>query len=260
MKEFLLKRYPMTRLPLARSVMASSTQLRHGERISWHQHHHGQLVFAVRGVVRALTPQHTWTLPPSRALWLPSDVDHELHAVGALKLCNVHIEPELFAWQWSEPLALSASPLLRELALNLSAGGEDYAPTSQAALSAPLLLKVIADAATMPQSGVPLPHDERLLKICEHLMNDPGSDTSLDFWAARMGASGRTFARRFKDETGMTFGVWRQHMRVDEAISRLTLGQPVARVAGELGYSSASAFIVMFRQITGSAPQQYLSA
>lgn len=79
------------------------------------------------------------------------------------------------------------------------------------------------------------------------MMNDPGSDISLDFWVARLGASGRTLARRFKDETGMTFGQWRQHMRVDEAITRLTLGQPLARVAGALGYSSASAFIVMFR-------------
>lgn len=259
MKEFLLKRYPTTQLPLSRSVLAHVTHHRHGERIAWHQHHHGQLVLAIRGVVRVLTPQRTWTLPQSRALWLPSDIDHELHAVGGLELCNVSIEPDVFEWHWDEPLALSASPLLRELVLNLSAGGPNYLPSSQAALSAPLLVKVIAETATMPESGVPLPGDPRLVTICEHMMNDPGGDTSLDFWAARLGASSRTLARRFKEETGMTFGLWRQHMRVDEAITRLTLGHPLSRVASDLGYSSASAFIVMFRQITGSSPQKYLA-
>jgi AraC-like DNA-binding protein/quercetin dioxygenase-like cupin family protein len=260
MKEFLLKRYPITTRPLAREVLAAVTHYRHGERVTWHQHRHGQLVFAVRGVVRVLTPARTWTLPQSRAVWLPSDVDHELHAVGETELCSVYIEPAVFPWPWREPAVIIASPLLRELAVTLSGDGEEYAPGSRAALSAPLLLKVLADTPSVPESGVPLPRDARLLKICEHMMNDPASDYSLDFWGEQFGASGRTLARCFKLETGLTFGAWRQQMRVAEAITRLALGQPVTRVSMELGYSSASAFIAMFRQVTGDSPQRYLAS
>jgi AraC-like DNA-binding protein/quercetin dioxygenase-like cupin family protein len=260
MKEFLLKRYPITTRPLAREVLAAVTHYRHGERVTWHQHRHGQLVFAVRGVVRVLTPARTWTLPQSRAVWLPSDVDHELHAVGETDLCSVYIEPDVFPWPWREPAVIIASPLLRELAVTLSGDGEEYAPGSRAALSAPLLLKVLADTPSVPESGVPLPRDARLLKICEHMMNDPASDYSLDFWGEQFGASGRTLARCFKLETGLTFGAWRQQMRVAEAITRLALGQPVTRVSMELGYSSASAFIAMFRQVTGDSPQRYLAS
>lgn len=155
---------------------------------------------------------------------------------------------------------IAASPLLRELAVMLSADGDDYAPGSRAALSASLLLKVLADTPCVPQSGVPLPSDARLLKICEHMMNDPASDHSLDFWGEQFGASGRTLARCFKLETGLTFGAWRQQMRVAEAITRLALGQSVARISVELGYSSASAFIAMFRQVTGESPQRYLAS
>lgn len=258
MKDFLLKRYPIVARPLAREVLASVTHYRNGERVTWHQHRHGQLVFALRGVVRVLTPARTWTLPPARAVWLPSDIDHELHAVGETDLCSVYIEPHAFPWPWPEPAVIVASSLMRELAFTLSAEGEDYAPGSRAALSAKLLLKVLTDTPAVPQSGVPLPADARLLQICEHMMNDPASDYSLDFWGEQFGASGRTLARCFKVETGLTFGAWRQQMRVAEAITRLALGQPVGGVSMELGYSSASAFIAMFRQVTGDSPQRYL--
>jgi AraC-like DNA-binding protein len=260
MKNFILRRYPRPHQPLARTVVGMVIKYRHGECEVWHQHRHGQLVFAARGVVRVLTPTHTWTLPPSRAVWLPSNVDHELHAVGESELCSVWVEPEASPWQWVDPAIIAATPLVRELALTLSEGGETYGPDSRAALTAPLLLNVLAGMPALQEAGVPLPRDERLAKICEHMMNDPGSSLTLEFWGEQFGASGRTLERRFKSETGLSFGVWRQQMRVTESITRLALGEPVQRIAREFGYSTASAFIAMFKQITGESPQRYLSS
>ncbi|MCA7898888.1 AraC family transcriptional regulator [Burkholderia cepacia] len=260
MKAFLLKRYPLARVPLPRQVAATLVNYRQGERVAWHQHRHGQLVFAAKGVVRVLTPARTWTLPPSRAVWLPSDVDHELHAVGDTALCSVYVEPEVFPWPWEEPAVIAVSVLLRELALTVVDGADTYTATSRAGLAASLLMKVLAETPSLAEPGVPLPRDERLLKLCEHMMNDPASDLTLDFWGEQFGASGRTLARRLHAETGLTFVAWRQQMRVAEAITRLALGQSVAQVAKDLGYRSASAFIVMFRRITGESPQRYLAA
>ncbi len=260
MKEFLLKRYPLKRREMPRKVAAHVATYRNGERAPWHQHEHGQLVFALQGVVRVLTPAKTWTLPQSRALWLPPNIDHELHAVGDIELCNVYIARDASPWPWHEPGVIAASSLLRELALGMSPDGFEYSPDSQAALSVPLLLKVLGSAQSLPESGLPVPRDPRLLSICEHMMTEPSSDYSLDLWGEKFGASGRTLARRFKLETGMTFGLWRQHMRAAEAITRLALGDSVARVSIDLGYSSPSAFIVMFRQLVGETPQQYVSS
>ncbi|WP_260429793.1 AraC family transcriptional regulator [Burkholderia cepacia] len=260
MKAFLLKRYPLARVPLPRQVAATLVNYRQGERVAWHQHRHGQLVFAAKGVVRVLTPARTWTLPPSRAVWLPSDVDHELHAVGDTALCSVYVEPEVFPWPWEDPAVIAVSVLLRELALTVVDGADTYTATSRAGLAASLLMKVLAETPSLAEPGVPLPRDERLLKLCEHMMNDPASDLTLDFWGEQFGASGRTLARRLHAETGLTFVAWRQQMRVAEAITRLALGQSVVQVAKDLGYRSASAFIVMFRRITGESPQRYLAA
>ena len=76
-------------------------------------------------------------------------------------------------------------------------------------------------------------------------------------WARLAGASGRTLARLFLRETGMTFGQWRQQARLLEASRRMAVGQSVLTVALDLGYESSSAFIVMFRRALGTTPGRY---
>jgi AraC-like DNA-binding protein len=44
-----------------------------------------------------------------------------------------------------------------------------------------------------------------------------------------------------------------------EALDRLGQGQALTRVALELGYSSSSTFIAMFRRTVGVPPGQYFS-
>ena len=44
-----------------------------------------------------------------------------------------------------------------------------------------------------------------------------------------------------------------------EAMSRLALGQPVTRVALDVGYKSPSAFTAMFRRAFGVSPTHYLA-
>ncbi|VVD75361.1 AraC family transcriptional regulator [Pandoraea fibrosis] len=259
MSEFLRKRFPDSVRPLPRDVYAHVTSYRHGERLIWHRHRHGQLVFPMRGIVRVLTSTAIWTLPPSRALWLPSDVEHELHAVGDGQMCNVYMEPRMFPWNWAGPTVIAATPLIRELAATVSRDGDNYGPTSRAALSVPPLMGVLRNSAPVPERGVPVPRDARLQAICEHLMNEPASKLTLEFWGEQFGVSGRTLARHFQTDTGMTFVTWRQHLRVSEAITTLALGASVAATADAFGYASSSAFIAMFKQVTGRTPQRYLA-
>ena len=67
------------------------------------------------------------------------------------------------------------------------------------------------------------------------------------------------FTRAFRRETGMSFAAWRQNVRLIEALSRLAVGEPVTRVALDVGYNSPSAFAAMFRRAFGACPTHYLS-
>jgi AraC-like DNA-binding protein len=98
-----------------------------------------------------------------------------------------------------------------------------------------------------------------LLALCRALLAHPENDDNLDIWAERVSASSRTLSRLFQRETGLSFVAWRQQARLAEALSRLALGQPIAVVARQLGYASASAFTAMFRRSLGATPKIYLA-
>jgi AraC-like DNA-binding protein len=149
------------------------------------------------------------------------------------------------------------SPLLRQLlddAIDLPAM---YDVDGRAGKLMDLL---VAEIATMPRLSLhaPLPADARLAKVCRHLFAAPSIDADLDRVAADAGVSRRTFTRQFRAQTGVSFAAWRQQVCMLAAIARLTDGQPVTRVALDLGYASASAFTSAFRRILGDTPSRYL--
>jgi AraC-like DNA-binding protein len=75
-----------------------------------------------------------------------------------------------------------------------------------------------------------------------------------------VGASKRTVERLFQEDVGMTFGKWRQQLRLMQALRLLAEGGKVTHVALESGYSTPSAFISMFRKMLGSTPASYFRA
>jgi AraC-like DNA-binding protein len=74
------------------------------------------------------------------------------------------------------------------------------------------------------------------------------------------GASKRTIQRIFLEETKMTFGKWRQQLRLLHAMQLLASGEKVTVAALDAGYTSPSAFISMFRKQLGSTPARYFHA
>ena len=57
----------------------------------------------------------------------------------------------------------------------------------------------------------------------------------------------------------MTFGRWRQQLRLLHGLQMLASGAKVTSAALEAGYNSPSAFISAFRRNLGLTPMRYLS-
>lgn len=66
-------------------------------------------------------------------------------------------------------------------------------------------------------------------------------------------------ARLVLEETGMTFGRWRQQLHIIVALQRLSAGASVQAVSEALGYESVSAFITMFKKALGKPPARYFT-
>lgn len=253
------ERYAPVRTQPAEPVVARMWDYENGFREVWHAHEEAQLIYVTRGVLRILTSAGIWTLAPFQGIWLPPAASHELHAIGEVAVRTAYIavaaDPALPAW--SACRVLQIGPLLDALLATLAACAED-GDTGRARLALPLFLLELTRAAPVHGGTLPLPDDRRLRAICEQMLACPDNNDTIERWGDRVGASTRTLARLFREETGLSFGQWRQQLRLLEAVARLALGVPVATIASELGYQSSSAFISMFRKTLGDTPQRYL--
>jgi len=89
---------------------------------------------------------------------------------------------------------------------------------------------------------------------------DPSDARPLAQICKEAGAGKRTVERLFQEEVGMTFGKWRQQLRLMQAMRLLAEGAKVTHAALEAGYSTPSAFISMFRKALGTTPTLYFRA
>jgi AraC-like DNA-binding protein len=183
-------------------------------------------------------------------------VEHEVHLIGEVALRTVYIDASVAPRALDTCDVIDVSPLMREVIEAL--GAQDGASTTRYDLLSKLLLEEIRSAPTL-SLDLPLPSDRRLRALCEALLDDPGANDNLEEWAARVGASPRTLARLFQQELGMSFGQWRQRVRLGHAAALISLGTPLTEVAATLGYESASAFSAMFRRALGRSPREFFA-
>lgn len=225
------------------------------ELLAAHKHTWGQVTYALEGVVRATVGSRTWIIPPQRALWIPPNVVHEIETLERARLRVLRVHADAAPFQGDQCEVVDVSVLLRELIVALTLADADG---SRESMLAALILDELARSATLPIC-VALPEDKRLRTLCEMLIASPSSSLTLDDWATRVGASGRTLARLFERELGMSFGQWRQQVRLAHAAPLIAHGLPLSRVAAELGYASQSAFSAMFRKTFGQPPTAFFA-
>lgn len=252
-------RYAAVQVTPAAPVQARAWNYSNGGREVWHSHEEAQLIYVTRGVLRVLTQGGIWTLPPYHAIWLPPMVGHELHAIGDVAVRSAYLSPGALPRDnaWASCQALRVDGLLDAVLYALADEAADP-DGRRRALGVPLLLHELTRAQGAVSGALPLPSDRRLRTICEHLLAHAEDNRTMEQWSEHVGASTRTLARLFRDETGLGFSQWRQQLRLAEALARLALGAPVAAIARDLGYQSPSAFIAMFRKMLGDTPQRYL--
>lgn len=246
---------PGTAPTSARPVRIVARDLNGSELLIAHSHPWGQVTYALDGVMRVTVANSTWIVPPQRAIWIPPNLTHEVATLekSRMRALYVHADRVLFKGNQCEVLEVSA--LLRELVVALSMADSGCARES---LLAMLILDELPRLSTLP-IRVALPEDKRLKTLCKMLIEEPASPLTLEDWASKVGASGRTLSRLFERELGMSFGQWRQQVRLAHAAPLISRGLPLSQVATELGYTSQSAFSAMFKKTFGQSPSTFFS-
>jgi AraC-like DNA-binding protein len=89
--------------------------------------------------------------------------------------------------------------------------------------------------APRSESYLPLSDNVLLGPVLKALQADPGDRQSLAEWARRMKTTERTLSRRCHDDLGISFNEWRQRLKLVAALALIEAGQPVQRIATQLG-------------------------
>lgn len=240
------------------NVLVRSFAVRHqtGHTIPAHAHDWHQLIYASEGVMWVHTAQGDWVVPPNRAVWVPAGVEHGIELTGRVLVQTLYLATQLDSAVPAQCAAVNVSPLLRELILHIiTLGVLDERIPAQARLMG-VLVDQLNVLPTIPLQ-LPLPTDERAKRAVDWLRTHADDPGLIKQMAKRVATSPRTLERIFRDETGMTFGRWRQQLRLLHAMRLLAGGQPVTSVALEVGYESPSAFVAMFRRTLGTTPRRY---
>ncbi|WP_437628187.1 AraC family transcriptional regulator [Sorangium sp. So ce1151] len=224
-----------------------------------HAHRESQLMYLVRGEMICEASSALWIVPPQSALWIPASVTHRIRASAPLEGYSVFVEPGAAPSLPQDCCAVSVTPLFRELLLRLAARPALYDLEGPDARLVGVLLDELA-TVSIEKHRLPMPTDPRLRRLVDAMTADPAIGVTTKTWAKRIGVSERTLNRLLVEETGLSFGRWRQQLHIILAIQKLSRGAAVQSVALDLGYESASSFVTMFRKALGTSPARYMAS
>lgn len=208
----------------------------------------GQLVFVDPEAVHACNPDSdtklTYRLFYIDARWF-DDIGAEVldPSPGRISLAPpVASDAELFgAWRNLHVAILECAPALEKesaLVSNIATTIERYATGRAASRSAPVAEGAVAKAREV---------------LTERL----AERVSLDELASSAGLSRFHLLRVFREATGLPPHAFQSQLRVEAAKRLLAAGEPIVRVATQVGFADQSHFTRVFREFTGATPSQY---
>jgi len=225
--------------------------------INTHWHPQGQLIYASSGLLHVETSGSVVMVPSQFAIWIPPGIKHSVTANMPIDYCSLFVDPVASKNLPHHSQLLHITVLFKELTRTAASNEPGNVEGAVSRLNS-----VIFDQLQQLQPArvaLPLPSMDRLQQLVSHYMNKPSEQVDLAYWSHQLSMGSRTLTRTFKQETGMSIGLWLQHLKVLKAIELLELGETVKYAAYEVGYQQPSAFIAMFKRVTGQTPVEYLS-
>ncbi|HGE8325112.1 TPA: helix-turn-helix domain-containing protein [Serratia marcescens] len=224
--------------------------------IPYHSHKRSHLLYSQQGVMAVEASSGRWIVPPTTAVWLRPGVEHQLVMQSNICVYGILVDEVTAARLPLRDGVLQVSPLLRELIAQLATLAPEGAETKRNTLLRALFLE---ELSLQPQLALhlPWPGEARMAEICRLLVITPADDRGIEAWADSLSISAKTFQRHFTQQTGITFGQWKQRLRLLSSIPLLLAGNSIIHAAFESGYESHSAYSVAFKKLFGVSPSRF---
>lgn len=218
------------------------------------------LLYASTGAFQLEVDDVRWLLPPQRAAWVAAGVSLRLSAAGAGTTSSVLFAPGSIPSLAFACRVFAVSTLAREMLLYATRWTIDRdgdGPGADAFFSS--LVTVCMELAARPDAfWLPRARTPELREALDQALAQLSDAPTFAELASTLHLSERTLARRFADETGMTWSAFLRRARMIRAMELLAdPATNVIDVAYAVGFSSISAFNHAFRTFTGETPTSY---
>ncbi|MEN5165238.1 AraC family transcriptional regulator [Achromobacter kerstersii] len=223
-----------------------------------HVHDEGMLVLVHEGLVVVQAGAEVWTVMPGSLGWIPPGTQHGARWFGDARGSFLYVRADACHRLPAHCRSWPSSKLIEALIDRFVSEQAGELSESYLAQLFDVLLEEIKQREHAPLL-LPMPTDPRLQDLANTLLGQPDDTAGIEEWAQRLNMSSRTLMRRFRQETGVTLGQWRQQARLLRALEILCRGGSVTEAALSVGYESTSAFIGSFRSAFGATPTRYLA-
>ena len=227
---------------------------------SWRAFPSHYLLYAATGAFRLEVDRAQWLLPPQRAAWIAADVPIRVSIQAPVTSSSVLFAKHSIPTPTFDCRVFAISPLAREMIHYAMRWGQDRDPLDKIADRFFLSLAEICRelAATADQFWLPRARSDELKRAMEYTMEHMAAEPSFTNVANSASVSERTLARRFAEETHMTWRQFLQRARMIRAMELLAASDAkVIETAFAIGFDSISAFNNAFKSFTGETPSQY---
>jgi AraC-like DNA-binding protein len=218
------------------------------------------LLYASAGTFHLEVDQVRWLLPPQRAAWVAAQVPFRLTAAGRVTCNSVLFSHRLSLQPDFTCRVFAVSSLAREMLLYSMRWGPERQEEDKTADSFFLALAHIGlELAAKPDKfWLPQAQSAELSQALDYTLTHLAAKPTFTEVAGAAAISERTLARRFAEETGLS---WSQFVRRARMIRAMELlAEPdikIIDVVYAVGFSSVSAFNHTFRTFTGETPSGY---
>ncbi|MFS3136255.1 helix-turn-helix domain-containing protein [Gluconacetobacter sacchari] len=222
-----------------------------------HSHSHGEIYVIQNGHLLSTSADARWLIPAGQAYWVPAGTLHggSLSNVSGIR---IHVSADMTKELFPEAaVVFNATPLI--LALMERWGEEAEHGLPKRMLDSHRLAVLLDEMARSIAQPVilPIPTHQVMRQVMSDWSMECDERASLDELASRCRMSRRTFTRHFREETGLSPGVWMQTARLLRGYSLMASGASVTETAFMLGYDSATSFFNLCRRFTGMNPSDF---
>lgn len=220
------------------------------------------LAYAARGSMRLEIDSQYLFLQPTKAAWIPANVEVIAEIPTSIICCSILFDPRDFPVHNQIVQTIDLTPLAQHMIMhcrhwpNSENGKDNTARTFFRALAT-----IIVERMDTPTTDwVPRGVSSMVSRAVDLTMERYMKSIEIGEIASELSTSERNLSRRVVDETGMKWGHLLRRIRMIHARELLTTTEfQIARVAAAVGYGSQSAFNRAFKEETSTTPTEFVA-